>query len=87
MVSHGYIYLAIASHGYIYLAETNLGTIMVPLRVSTDRPRKTSRGHNRRPKPAILKASVSVDTMADISESIDVWRSDGSMRIGKWFVW
>jgi hypothetical protein len=59
---------------------------MVPLHVSMDRPRKTSRGHIRRPKPAIYEASVSVDTMADISESIDVRRSDGSMRIGKRFV-
>jgi hypothetical protein len=40
-----------------------------------------------RPKPAIIKASVSVDTMADILGSIDVTRSDGSMPIGKWFVW
>jgi hypothetical protein len=61
--------------------------ILVPLRVSTDRPRKTSRGHIRRPKPASGEASVSVDTMADIPESIDVRRSDGSMRIEKRFVW
>ena len=60
---------------------------MVPLHVSTDRPHKTSRGHIRRPKPAISEVSVSVDTMADISESIDVRRSDGSIRIGKQFVW
>ncbi len=52
-----------------------------------DRPRKTSRGHIRRPKPAIVEASVSVDTMADILESIDVQRSDGLMRIEKRFVW
>ena len=61
--------------------------IVVPLHVSTDGPRKTSRGHIRRPKPAIYEARVSVDTMADISESIDVRRSDGSMRIEKRFVW
>ena len=61
--------------------------IVVPLHVSTDRPRKTSRGHIRRPKPAIYEASVSVDTMADILESIDVRRTDGSMRIEKRFVW
>ena len=60
---------------------------MVPLRVSTDRPRKTLRGHIRRPKPAIVEASVSVDTMADIPESIDVQRSDGYVRIEKRFVW
>jgi len=60
---------------------------MVPLHVSTDRPHNTSRGHIRRPKPATVKANVSVDTMADISESIDVRRSDGSMRIEKRFVW
>ncbi len=57
---------------------------MVPLHVSTDRPH---RGHIRRPKPAILEASVSIDKMADISESEDVWRSDGSRTIGKRFVW
>ena len=61
--------------------------IVVPLHVSTDRPRKTSRGHIRRPKPAIYEASVSVDTMADIWKSIDVRRSDGSMRIEKRFMW
>jgi hypothetical protein len=63
--------------------------IMVPLHVSTDRPRKMLRGHIRRPKPAIYEASVSVsvDTMADISESVDVRRSDGSMRTEKRFVW
>ena len=55
--------------------------------VSTDRPRKTSRGHIRCPKPAILEASVSADMMADISGSIDVRRSDGSRTIEKWFVW
>ena len=57
---------------------------MVPLHVSTDRPR---RGHIRRPKPAIREASVSVDKMADISESADVWRSEGPGTIGKRFVW
>jgi hypothetical protein len=60
---------------------------MVPLDVSTDRRLKTSRGHIGRPKPAILEASVSVDTMVDISGSIGVTRSDGSMRIKKRFVW
>ena len=60
---------------------------MVPLHVSMDRPHKMSRGHIRRPKPDTVEASVSVDTMADISESINVRRSDGSMQIEKWFVW
>ncbi len=59
----------------------------MPLRVSTDRPHKTSRGHIRRPKPAIVEASVSVNTMADIPESINVRRSDCSMWIEKPFVW
>jgi len=31
-----------------------------------------SRGHNGRPKPAIVEASVSAATMIDISESIGV---------------
>ena len=60
---------------------------MVPLHVSTDRPRKTLRGHIRRPKPAIVEASVSVNTIADISGSIDELRSDGSRAIEKRFVW
>jgi len=60
---------------------------VVPLHVSTDRPRKSLRGHIRCPKPAIYEARVSVDRMADISELIDVRRSDGSMRIEKRFVW
>jgi len=60
---------------------------MVPLHVSTDRPHKMSKGHIRHPKPATVEASISVDTMADISESIDVRRSDGSMWIEKRFVW
>ena len=67
--------------------ETRRGTIVVPLHVSMDRPRITSRGHIRCPKPAIYEASISIDMMADISESIDVRRSDGSMRIEKRFVW
>jgi hypothetical protein len=60
---------------------------MVPPHVSTDRPRKTLRGHIRRPKHAIVEASVSVDKMEDILGSIDVWRSDGSRAIEKRFVW
>jgi hypothetical protein len=62
------------------------GTIVVPLDVSTDRRLKTLRGHIGQPKPAILEASVSVDTMADILGSIDVTRSGGSMPIEKRFV-
>ncbi len=45
--------------------------------VSTDRQLKTSRVHIGQPKPAILEASVSVDTMADFLGSIDVTRSGG----------
>ena len=67
--------------------ETRRGTIVVPLHVSMDRPRITSRGRIRRPKPAIYEASISVNTMADILESIDARRSDGSIRIEKRFVW
>jgi hypothetical protein len=60
---------------------------VVPLHVSTDRPHLTSRGRIRRPKPAIYEASVSVDMMSDIMESIDRLRSGGSMQIEKRFVW
>jgi len=63
---------------------TSLGTTIVPLHVSTDRP---LRGHIRRPKGTILEASVSIDKMVDISESTYVWRSEGHGTIGKRFVW
>ena len=79
MVGHGYIYLAIVSHGYIYLAIDRI-------QVRTD-GRKTSTGHIGHPKPGIIKASVSAKTMADISESIGLALSDGSMAIRKRFLW
>jgi hypothetical protein len=60
---------------------------MVPLDVSTDRRLKTSRGHIGQLKLAILEASVSVDTMADIWRSIDVKRPGVSTPIEKRFAW
>jgi hypothetical protein len=72
------VYLALVRHGYIYLAIDRM-------KVRTD-GRKTSRGHIGRPKPAILEASVSVETMTDILGSIGLALSDGSMTIGKRFV-
>ena len=79
MVGRGYIYLAIFSHGYIYLAIDRV-------QERTD-GRKMSRGHIGRPKPDIVEASVSAETMTDISELIGLAPSDGSTAIHKRFVW
>jgi hypothetical protein len=46
-----------------------------------------SRGHIGHPKPAILEASVSAETMTDILGLIGVAPSDGSTTNSKRFVW